>query len=421
MKRFERSEGILHIDVIIGRKEDLKETLLSVSELEPRLNNHLQGDVDTCCLLKQRCDGITPKPLGTKGKVGIPYLIVDNQNRRYVTKMSKYDNKVVYAQNPPITVDAPESECISPEFRHMRYMGLDEFTNEFCVSIIVEEAFKRWDMRGKYFGVRYEGATVCDGTGIHITDYAELGDLKSLSKNELYTEIYNVGFTTMRLVQPEVIANILPQVVTAIHYLDETIQFRSNDLKVENIFVEPGLVTGSYGTLKFTGDEIQPLRCKIADYGKSSCTYTTNSGERIRVYNWSTLARQYLRVSDFTPDIRTVDGRSYYVVDNTFVAQTYALERHMGVPYYRSFDYYTFILSLVSIPAYHYMFFSGMMDEARKRFWDQIWIDNRDKEKIMRRIEKAMRSGKRVSHTKTIKMLKGIKLYCDVVDHIVYY
>ncbi|GAG83026.1 unnamed protein product, partial [marine sediment metagenome] len=88
----------------------------------------------------------------------------------------------------------------------------------------------------------------CDGKGIHITDYASLGDLKSLVDNDMYAADYNVtdvnGAYIIKLVYPSVMTNILSQVVAAVHYLDETIQFRSNDLikhfrPLSVIFLQP--------------------------------------------------------------------------------------------------------------------------------------------------------------------------------------
>ena len=388
------------------------------------------GGEYVCCILDQACENVYITPLGERGKVGIPYII-QSGNDFYVTKVSDYDRKVVYSEGPPVSEEnVRESSCLSADFKSQRYLGLGEFVNELVVGLVVEQAFSRWDLLDSYFGVKYLNGSVCKSKGIHIMEYCDLGNLSSFAKKvdvnfkffAFYQGVNHINREGLDVIDPLVVQTILNQITAALHYLDASIEFRSGDLKLENIFVKSENVTGNYFGLDLG---LSPgIRCKIADYGKSSCTFTTNEGERIRVYNWSRLSRQYFRFSDFRPDIRRIirDEKIYdfYVVDDTFVAQTYAYARHMGIPFYRSFDFYTFIVSLLTLPEYYYSFFSTNMEEVRDIFWMRIWLDQTDRVKVERRVNKAMRSGRRTSYEDVIKILKGRKLLCGVLDDIVF-
>ncbi|GAG83021.1 unnamed protein product, partial [marine sediment metagenome] len=67
------------------------------------------------------------------------------------------------------------------------------------------------------------------------------------------------------------------------------------------------------------------------------------------------------------------------------------------------------------------IFFSQDMVYERARFWDILWEDINDRVKMEGRVRKVMLKGKRPSHKRMIKMLRGVKLLCGVLDDIVYF
>ena len=414
------------------------------------LYGSIVGDSNVCCLLDENCINIQQRPLGPKGKVGVPYFITYKGRENYVSKFSPFRKEVHYKDYPPVSLKkimrSENIECMSMEIEELHYLGLDEFTNEMCIGYLIQEAFKYSStmlQNNMYFGVEYINGSTCNRTGIHVMEYCDLGNLRDFigrgkEGTDLYEYIENYTrefkyyqeidiskfsedvniinvFHEIDILNEIYLEPILSQVTAALHYLNETIEFTSGDLKTENIFVKSETVTGMYGFLRMTA----PFKCKIADYGKSSCTFTTNQGERLRIYNWSRLADYYLKVKDFTPKIRKENTTSYYIVDEFFMAETYVYLRHMGIPYYRSFDYYTFLISLLVIPEYYYSFFNSSLVY---KFWDRVWINEEENQKMRRRVFKAMRNNKRgrYGYDDIVKLLKGRKLMCSAIKKVVY-
>jgi len=137
----------------------------------------------------------------------------------------------------------------------------------------------------------------------------------------------------------------------------------------------------------------------------------------LRFYNESHLANIYLNIHPFELDINQINTERYYTIGNIFNAQIYTRSRHMGIPFYRSFDYYTVLVSLLTNPAYYYSFFSS--ETLRKIFWDPIWFD--DSIEVMKRIRNYMLENKGQSINDAINILKGTKLKCNALNKVFNY
>lgn len=138
------------------------------------------------------------------------------------------------------------------------------------------------------------------------------------------------------------------------------------------------------------------------------------NGTSLRFYNESTLANVYLTVHPFTTDISVKNDEYYYSIGNLLTSQIYTRTRHMGVPFYRSFDYYTVLVSLLTDPGFYYMFFST--ERLRNTFWDPIWANTVDSEKVIKLIRQLVMEGKGKSITEAIAILKGLQLKCGAVN-----
>lgn len=421
---------------LIQKKFKLFDNLLHVQENNVNLIHEIMTENShICCIINENCENIIEQTLlDSTGKVGIPYLLNYGNGKKYIAKISSFGKEIHFRNKPPISVKkikkSRDIECMSIEIEELKYLGLDEFTNEILIAYIIEEVFLNPMMNKMYFGVKYLNGSICDNKGIHVMEYCDLGNLRQFiyDKNiEKYKEenvmvpIY--GLNSLSVIKKEHLTSILSQVTTALHYLNETIEFTSGDLKVENIFVKKINTSGRYGFLNNDSD----FRCKIADYGKSSCTFTSDIGERIRLYNWNKLSSYYLMIKDFNPIIRKENRKSYYIVDEFFVNETLVYLRHMGIPYYRSFDYYTFIISLLLIPEYYYGFFRIGNEDIIERFWNRIWINDNERNKIERKLEKAMRSSirigkesRRYGYIKIITLLQDRKLMCSALKQVVF-
>lgn len=400
------------------------------------------NDSNICCILDkiegledtiEACRPLTVTALGPKGKIGIPYIIKSDNETDLVVKLSKVDD--VYSRyhvDPPTSLREIDSfgikQCISKvKLSKIRYLASDEFTNEtliaYTLNLVAEESV---DSSGtplpRLFVKHYQGAICSNSTtgetfGLNIMENCDLGSLDKISQQSnfaKYFKEYNVNDNGREilgfLVDPDIIFQILTQITVGLHMLQNYAGFVSGDLKAGNVFVKSESIDTQYMGIKLKGDFI----CKIADYGKSSCMLPRLNGTSLRFYNESALANLYLKVHPFTTDITSQDNDYYYSIGNLLTSQIYPRTRHMGVPFFRSFDYYTVLVSLLTDPSFYYMFFSN--DKLRSTFWDPIWADNFDSEEVIRRVRQLVIEGKGKSITEAIAILKGLRLKCGAVN-----
>ena len=111
----------------------------------------------------------------------------------------------------------------------------------------------------------------------------------------------------------------------------------------------------------------------------------------------------------FTPNVK--DGT--FIIDSTFVPQTYAYSRHEMIPYYSSFDLYTFIISMALSPSYFFAFsrFPNLVSSV----W-RVLFDENNFVKVYDRIYKAQGKLDPNSMSDILEILRGIPLKCDLAD-----
>ena len=182
--------------------------------------------------------------------------------------------------------------------------------------------------------------------------------------------------------------------------------FNHGDLKAENV-----VVSDERTVFKYEGVSVDsPNRYIIADLDKSSISLETSKGI-LRIYNENPFARKYLWLSPFNPKIGSHYGTSYYVVDSYMTAQIYALSRHMGFPFYSSFDIYTFLMSLFSMPNVHN---SLRVSKNLKRIWNSVFFEDEISLSYRKLSKISNMSTRSISHV--VSSLKGMKLKCGALE-----
>lgn len=378
-------------------------SLISLKD-DPSIIKTLISDSWIKLLMEGRCSSITLTPLGERGKVGVPYLLRKLEltgTKTYILKTSSY---TPYSSIKKVTKDSENNLCLAGDINID--LALDEFTNELLIGYILRNVFETTGM--KSLAVTYDYGGAYENTGGIIMEYADIGNLISVVK---YPQ-----FMTDGLVRVNILEGIISQVLTTIHFLgqDSIVQFTSGDLKMENILVFNRPMRGTYFSLNVSC----PITCKIGDFGKSSCIIRKTDGSHMKIYNRSLLADAYMLVASFHPKIYTTsEGENYYIVDDTTTAQTYVWMRHSGIGYYRSFDYYTFMVSLLSMREYYLPFFTSR--ELIEKFWSPMWMEAGDGELCKEAIREKIIKNERIGTTEAIELLKNKKLKCGLIENIV--
>lgn len=226
----------------------------------------------------------------------------------------------------------------------------DDFTNQTIINLILELVL---DNNLNY--VRQYDAFICKGSNKNYFDGYSIMERANMT---LFEYIESDRFVANR----ENIAEIFRQILPTLKYLKENFDFVHGDLKTKNILV--------------TFDNEDNPVYKLADFDKSSMVFNdiyfyNAGGARFKTYVVDKIGStlQY-------PTIETDLGRSYNISSGNVEASYSILKpffqketaeylaeftdiynfdyislitslRHLPKPFYRSFDYYTFIVSLL--------------------------------------------------------------------------
>lgn len=387
------------------------------------------AEISSISLSNETCLYQNVKPLGPRGAVGVPYIVTVNNNTM-IAKLTTLDGVYSkYLKDPPSKITGyPSSQIITRNclvdirVNNIKYIASDEFTNETLIAYILNYLAHQQSIPPLF--VRHYQAAICDDPttgesfGLNLMENCDLGPLDKLSNHPDFAShvfTYNVNDAgsqkILQLVEPETILQILTQITVGLHSLQTFINFTSGDLKAGNIFVKSDSIDTRYMGIPI----IAPFTCKIADYGKSSCMLYKGEDHGIRFYNDSPLANVYLSLHPFENDIIRDDGEYFYSISSILNVQLYTRTRHMGIPFYHSFDYYTVIVSILTHPAFYYPFFAT--DYLRKIFWDPIW--KYDGPTVMEKIKVHVDNGTGSSINDALDILKGVSLRCNAVQTVI--
>jgi len=469
---------------------------------------------DLCCVFNQLnlgneyCSAYSS--LLGKGKVGSAYLLEFEDGRRAVYKASSVDDPFSIISDPPVSVKKVESllsnkpRCQFPDLTSMKYIGMDEFTNEIFVGRAASNILRD---AGLFNSVSYLAVGLCGKSPKDVNiprDNLPNNNLPSsgqiLKDKEMVGLIFQdfADLDTLDKFNPSGpgdILVILAQVISNIHLLQKEAQFNHNDLKLANVFLSSKPSELLYGNINIGC----PFTCLIGDFGKSSISIKGNQGT-YRIYNRTWLSRAYLYFSSFDPqisstkvkvidntpkEIRDIQGEEiippsakplssrreqgllissnplterqplgsplnpasdiltssrsrriseivltkssqaqvtypeqdlnidYYVIDNLFKAQTYAYSRHMGIPFYLTYDTYTFLISMMMSPSYRNIIFND--PSLRSGLWDILWVREDDNRRITHKVLNYEGDSK---YGEIVNVLKGARLDCDMTTRL---
>lgn len=273
-------------------------------------------------------------------------------------------------------------QSVGTYIENISYIASDTFTNETLIAYVLNYSFNYYYNKNiqlpKLFLVHKTGL-VCENnkTALNITEYCDLGPLDSLNMNcrldNFFVEktINDNGMKfTVKIIKENVLYDILVQTTVAIHMLQNIVSFTHGDMKAGNIFLKTSNLEFNYQGIKHKSN----FACKIGDYGTSSCTLYKNGTQAIRFFNKNNIADNFLKLKPFNPELYESNGELFYLFSQFIPEETFVYLRHMGVPYYKYFDYYTFIISFLSNPSIYYTFFSS--EKLTKIFWDPLWNKN---------------------------------------------
>lgn len=435
---------------------------------EETLSSIANKDVDFICSLKV-------SQLGGGGKHGIPYIFEIGGKKKLVKlsrniQISKTRN---WGKLPPTDLAKLAKgtdkliQCWLPyNYLDTIYISLDEFTNETMIAGIIDHVWKigphtiTADNFIPY--VVHDSAAICGENvkmanstnteilvyvkrneylvGQNLMEYCNLGNLDSLLSNcdeygrlkdgtsiygkTNYPQNYHPIFENTKkkrkhepIMLPNIARGILFSVVYAFHFLHQKINFIHGDAKISNVFLHQ--YKGS--TTVVWKDQIidMPFCAKLADYGKSSATLETGEGPVRLFWEPESSAIRLFRsgATQVNPFVPNVKDKTYNTGD-TSVNVVYNRLRMLGIPYYKSYDVYMFLVSFFLQPSHFYLLTT--YSNFKMHIWDTaIWGHSPSSgEKVYKRIKRVIRKRYGTSELLRtgilIEILKDTSLTCDV-------
>ncbi len=385
---------------------------------------------------REHYHNISITPLGQSGKIGVPYLLQDRDGNTLIMKLSALDDyRADFDLKPSSAIDDNSKLCLSRvNLRDMQFIKSDEFTNETLIAYILNAKIKDTDPQ---FYVKHYSANICTDNqdinrgliskakldpnltyGANIMEYCDLGMVSYIARTPFFSQylssyhVNHLGVDSIKkLFHVDLIKCILTQVTLGLHVMQKRCGFTSGDLKCGNVFIKSEPVDVTYMGIRIEA----PFSCKIADYGKSSAQIQRADGKVVRCYNDSTLANIYLALHPFKNEFYVSRGELYYTPDLS-PTQMYTRTRHMGIPYYQSFDYYTFLVSFLTIAEVYYTFFSS--SELMDIFWYPVFTQSSNV-MVRENIYRHVLNGTGARYPDTIAMLKSTPLKCDAMELVI--
>ena len=350
------------------------------------------NDNKLCCVMNTNgsCIKSDIEYIGS-GEIGNTFS-VSSYDEKYVIKVISIDDVFMKKRN----IMDKEIECICKfqKAKDYQYISCDKFTNEFMNGIIISYLMNNSKINFNPF-IEYHGVYICgeysNTTGYILQEFANHGNLEQLTD-----------------INADIIDGIMMQTIFGLDYLKKNNYFNHGDLKPSNILLINKQISGDYNGIKFSC----PYTVKIADFDKSSITIK----DKIRIYNYDLFSENLLISSPFKQNIKVSNYKKYYKFSTVSHRDKYSYIRHMGIPFYMSYDIYTFIVSFMLLPGVFDIIINNKI--LKTSYWDTLWIDNESK---MRKIisKEANKKKVNISYDTVIDLIDDVKLKCDLVEDII--
>lgn len=266
-------------------------------------------------------------------------------------------------------------------------ISLDEFSNETFIAYAIDTIYQSLKDKSPGKGyIRQGKAEICNGYGVSIMEYGNLGPLSEISNlyqlNTLRT-FHQIttknGNTKLYSLDNKYIIDIVKQVWCTLDFLLSNSNFYHGDLKVSNIVMDNTALKYKYKDI----DVDSPLSVKIIDLGKSAITLNFKDSKYTRMFNNTQIYDIKDMLSNYNPDIKTLDRQLYYMITNENYTRIIA-SRNIGLHDYKSLDLYIFMVSFLSIKEIFYKVFST--DSLISILWKPLWVTEADAKLMYTRV-----------------------------------
>lgn len=312
------------------------------------------------------------------------------------------------------------------------YISSDEYTNNLLISIFINEIYTKLPpnsgMKGTlklidttiYNKSKSNKGEKVERVGLNLYQRtSNLDEFMSDIKNFYFLENRDVSDFSKQIYRKKIftesfIIDIFTQLLVNLQFLQKNYQFTHGNLFVDNICISKEPIKIEYSTIRHTSE----LTFRIRNFSYSSMNLKRYPGENpnlIRLFNSDDYAKGYFMIFPFKPIIDKSLDEPYYLIEDFINLQTLAKIRHLGIPYYSSFDTISIIVSLLLVPEIYY----GVMTNPilKNVIWDSLWHP-KDQSMIFTKITNKMSEGIN-SYEVVLDILRGTWIKCKLTDELV--
>lgn len=301
------------------------------------------------------------------------------------------------------------------------YLSSDTYTNNLLISIFLGNAYSSLPVQAGMRGVlRILNSTVYNRPearwGLNLYERtATISEFIQDVKNYYFLESRNTaGFSEpenrRRVFTERFIIDMFTQLLVNLQFLQHNYQLIHGNLYVNNICMRKDPVRIEYSTIRHTSE----LTFKIRNFEVASMNLRVPN-RTIRLFNSNEYARSYFTLFPFKPVIAKDLDEPYYQIEDFINLQVLAKVRHMGIPYYLSFDTISMIVSLMLIPEVYYAVMSNPI--LKNVIWDSLWHP-KDQSDMFNKITAKMLAGVNTFDV-VLEVLRGSWIKCKLTDQLV--
>lgn len=389
------------------------------------------------------------KPLDGSGK-NSKILLFSSDETEYVAKVisdrrfSKYHKDRIFdvSNLQRAAINNPDiADCLLTDInQNDQYVGLDSFANEVIISFILSAILQDENLPSMTNII--DSFAICKNNAVIVSKRADLGNLYNFALREdnetsMFFEYYTGQYlppnkTSVRILKSEVVLDILKQIIITLDVLKSKVNFMSGDFKLENILLD-------LEDTNFRKDGVgvnSKLRIRLIDFGSASVTIASNYDpnlNNIRIFNEIRVAKYMgAKLIDYSAETEIrqrcypspnavlvrigeieslCDNSTWWKLPSTFDAIFSLLTMHSGISFYKAYDFYTFMVSMMLVPQYYYAVAS---DPRLSSLWLSLWLQE-DMPLLVKRIK--FYHGERPSLKKSVDVLRGLHMRCNAIQH----
>lgn len=283
---------------------------------------------------------------------------------------------------------------------NVNYIGSDNFTNSILIGYILNLINDQYKADTGLNGIiRTYGATICQEskTGLLLLEYLNGNSFNTYISKNLPTKSF--------------VLNIFKQLVVNLDFLWTRAYFNHGNLLSGKLAIMAEPLNVTYKNVKINSS----VTVKIGDFENAALTIKRTDTNYLRLFAYDTYTATYFKLNNFNPTLNVTANKvnNYYILSSYFNAVELGKIRHMGIPFYSSFDLYTILISLLVIPSIYNIVFND--NDLSNIFFRNMWYPE-DISPVYIDIKKIVDSNRQKPPTfdDILKILHGRKLKCNL-------